>query len=105
MTHRTHRTRRTRSPRTGAAEETARRRSPSRPALTRLAVVGACAGAAVTSSLIGPAASARDGAAELHARDKAPLTALKKSLAPYRDVGVALADGYVPARARWASTT
>lgn len=35
---------------------TTRHRPVSRPALTRLSAVGACAGTAVTSALIGPAA-------------------------------------------------
>ncbi|QIK67733.1 hypothetical protein G7072_16510 [Nocardioides sp. HDW12B] len=81
------------------------RRGPGRAAVTRLAVVGACATAAVTSTMIGPSASAHDSAGSTsgstsasaaHARDGAPLAALKKSLSPYRDVDRALADGFIP---------
>ncbi len=82
-----------------------RSRHDRRAAAARLAVVGACATAAVTSTIIGPSASAHDGAhdaarpagaAATHARNGAPLAALKKSLSPYQDVDRALADGFVP---------
>lgn len=76
----------------------------SRPAVVRLSVIGACATAAVTSTMIGPSASAHGGgtardASAAHARNGAPLAALKKSLSPYRDVDRALADGFVPVSA------
>ncbi len=80
------------------------RRASARPGLVRVAV-SATAGAVLLSGslLAGGAATAHEegtssGGASTHSRDGAgkQLAALKKSLAPYRDVHVAEAAGFIP---------
>jgi hypothetical protein len=79
-------------------------RTSHRPGLVRLAVAATTGAALLTGSLLtGGAATAHDeetpaGGAATHSRDGAgrQLAALKKSLAPFKDVSVAEAAGFIP---------
>ena len=73
------------------------------PRLRLLTSAGAGAALLTGALLAGGAATAHDtetstGGAATHSRDGAgrQLAAVRKSLAPYRDVSVALADGFIP---------